>query len=196
MQEDMGVSYENLYGIDVSPAMVQVARQRMQADVGDILHLDPSVRQWDVAFSGLNVFHYLPHEQLPEAIRRTAGIIKPGGYFVGDFITPDHIRWYPNLMYSDDKKIISLRTPELVEEQGRVFQASDIINLDYSSGKLEVHYAGRHRRFLPPIHRVRQYFADAFGGPVSLYDAHSLEEIPEWADSCPSTRYVVVARKG
>jgi SAM-dependent methyltransferase len=195
LQEEMGVAYENLYGIDVSPAMVKVARRRMQADVGDILHLDPSVRLWDMAFSGLNVYQYLPHEQLPEAIRRTAGILKPGGYFVGDFITPDHIRWYPNVMYSEDKQIISLRTPELVEEDGRVFQASDIVNLDYRSGQLQVHYAGRHRRFLPPLHRVRQYFQDAFGGEVTLYDALSLQEIPEWADSCPSTRYVVVARK-
>jgi SAM-dependent methyltransferase/predicted metal-dependent enzyme (double-stranded beta helix superfamily) len=196
MQEELGVNHDNLYGIDVSPAMVNVARRRMQADVGDILQLDPSIRLWDIAYSGLNVFHYLPHEQLAEAIQRTADIIKPGGYFIGDFITPDHIRWYPNVMHSADQKIISLRTPALVEENGRVSQASDIINLDYSAGQLEVHYAGRHQRFLPPLHRVRQYFQDAFGGKVACYDAKTLEEIPDWADSCPSTRYVIVAQKG
>jgi len=47
--------------------------------------------------------------------------------------------------------------------------------------------------FLPQSgHR---YFERHFGGGVDLYDAHSLQPIPEWADTCPSTRYVVIARK-
>ncbi|HHG83718.1 MAG TPA: methyltransferase domain-containing protein [Bacteroidetes bacterium] len=195
MMNDLGVKYDNLYGIDISEAMVNVSRKHIQADVGDVLQLDPSIRLWDVAFSGLNVFHYLDFSRLEEAIQKTAGIIRSGGWFVGDFITPDHIRWYPNVMYSKDKRIISLRTPQLIEEDGRVFQESEIINIDFSGESMQINYAGKHKRFLPPMHRVRSYFEQAFGGKVDLLDAYSLELIPDWADSCTSTRYLVIAQK-
>lgn len=196
MLEEFGIPYDNMYGIDISEAMVTEAKKRIQADVGDVLTLDPSIRMWDVAFSGLNVYQYLPHTRLEEAIQKTASIITSGGYFIGDFITPDHIRWYPNVMYSDDKKIISLRTPRLIEKNGSMFQESEIMNISFMDEQMRVTYAGKHQRFLPPIHRVRTYFERAFGGKVELYDAVSLERIPESADSCKSTRYIVIARKG
>ena len=196
MIDELGIPYNNLYGIDISEAMVQEAKKRIQADVGDVLTLDPGIRVWDLTFSGLNVFHYLDHTRLEEAIRKTAAIIRPGGFFIGDFITPDHIRWYPNVMYSPDRKIISLRTPKLLEENGRMFQESEITNISFTSGQMEISYAGKHRRFLPPVNRIRHYFEKAFGPQVDLYDALSLQPLPDWADSCPSTRYVVVARKG
>jgi pyridoxine/pyridoxamine 5'-phosphate oxidase len=60
---------------------------------------------------------------------------------------------------------------------------------------MEVHYAGKHKRFLPPMNRVRKYFEKAFGGEVQLLDAISLETIDSTSDSCPSTRYVVMAQK-
>jgi hypothetical protein len=121
--------------------------------------------------------------------------VNSGGYFVGDFITPDHMRWYPNVMYSADKKIISLRTPRFIEEEGRIFQESEITNIDFTGQQMVVNYAGKHKRFLPPIHRIRQFFENAFKGKVILVDAYSLEPIPDWADTCKSTRYVVIAQK-
>ena len=190
-----GVPYHNLYGIDISESMIKEARKRIRADVGDITTLDPSIQMWDIAYSGLNVFLYLPHQKLEEAIKKTAAVVKSGGYFLGDFITPDHIRWYPNVMYSKNKNVISLRTPKLVEQTGRMFQESEITNINFLDDEMEVSYAGKHLRFLPPLHRVRAYFEKAFGGKVDLYDAYSLKPIPEWADSCSSTRYVVVAQK-
>ncbi|MCB9265953.1 MAG: methyltransferase domain-containing protein [Lewinellaceae bacterium] len=193
--DEFGVPYEKLFGIDISPAMVSEASQRIRAEVGDVLEFDAEGKTWEIAFSGLNVYHYLNFNRLEEAIERTARRLAPDGYFVGDFITPDHIRWYPNVMFSDDKKVISLRTPRLVEDNGRVFQESEIININFRDGEMELNYAGKHLRFLPPLHRIRTYFERAFGGQVDLYDAHSLELIPDWADSCPSTRYVVVAKK-
>ncbi len=195
MIEELDVPYDNLFGLDISEAMVQEARRRIQADYGDVLTLDPSVRLWDIAFSGLNVYQYIDYQRLEEAIGKTAAILKPGGYFVGDFIAPDHIRWYPNVAYSEDKKVISLRTPQLIEDKGRVFQESEIINISFLDDTMRVTYAGKHRRFLPPINRVRQYFERYFKGRVELYDAVTLEPIPEWADSCPSTRYLVIAQK-
>jgi len=196
MIDEFGIPYEALFGIDISQAMAAEARRRIRAELGDVLAFDAEGKTWDIAFSGLNVFHYLDYERLEEAIQRTARLVRPGGYFVGDFISPDHIRWYPNLMYSADKQVISLRTPRLVEDKGRVFQESEIININFSDGEMELNYAGKHLRFLPPLHRIRTYFERAFGGRVGLYDAHSLELIPDWADSCQSTRYIVVARKG
>ena len=74
-----------------------------------------------------------------------------------------------------------------------MFQESEIINIDFRDGRMGVSYAGKHKRFLPPLHRIRMAFEQHFAD-VTLYDAFSLQPIPEWADSCPSTRYVVVAR--
>jgi SAM-dependent methyltransferase len=195
MMEQYGIPGDNMYGIDISEAMVEEARRRMHADVGDVLTLDPDIQTWDVAFSGLNVFQYLDFRRTEEAIQKTAAIIKPAGIFIGDFITPDHIRWYPNVMSSEDGRVISFRSPRLIEEEGRIFQESEITNVSFLNEEMEVDYSGIHKRFLPPIHRIRQYFESAFGPKVNLYDAKSMEEIPEWADSCASTRYVVVAKK-
>jgi len=195
MINHLGIQHKNLYGIDISESMVLEARKRIQADVGDVLTLDPDIRLWDIAYSGLNVFHYLDHTHLEDAIVKTAQIVKPGGWFLGDFITPDHMRWYPNVVSSANEDVVSLRTPKLIEEKGAIFQESEITNLDFSGDELVVNYAGKHRRFLPPLHRIRQYFANAFKGEVKLYDAYSMELIPETADTCPSTRYIVVAQK-
>lgn len=193
--DELGLPYEQLLGMDLSAAMVEEARQRIRAEQGDILAFDADGKQWDIAFTGLNVFHYLPGGQLQEAIERTAALVKPGGYFFGDFITPDHIRWYPNVMYSSGQSIISLRTPRLIEEQGRMYQESEILNVQFAGRRMSLNYAGKHKRFLPPLHRVRSYFEQAFGGGVQLFDAHSLALIPESADSCRSTRYFVLAKK-
>jgi len=195
MINEMGVRYENLFGMDISASMVAEAQKRIQADVGDVLTLDPSVQLWDIAFSGLNVFQYIDHQKLQEAIEKTAAIIKPGGYFIGDFITTDHIRWYPNVIFSENQKTISLRTPELIEKKGIMFQRSEIINIQAVNEEMRITYAGKHKRYLPPVNRMRMYFEKAFGGKVELYDARSLRPIPEWADSCKSTRYVIIAQK-
>ena len=188
-------SKDAIYGIDVSESMIAEARKRIHADVGDLLSLDPEVKQWDLAFSGLNVYQYLPHDRLEEAIRKTAAILNDGGIFLGDFITPDHIRWYPNVMYSKDRKVISLRTPELIEQNGVSYQRSEILNISFLEGEMDVHYAGKHLRFLPPVFRIRSYFEKYFKSGVDLYDAVHLTPIKETDDSCRSTRYIVVARK-
>jgi predicted metal-dependent enzyme (double-stranded beta helix superfamily)/SAM-dependent methyltransferase len=195
MLDNLGLQHNNLYGIDISESMVTEARKRIRADIGDVLTLDSSVKLWDIAYCGLNVFHYLDHTDLETAIMKTASIVKPGGWFLGDFITPDHMRWYPNVVYSTDDKVVSMRTPRLVEEDGKLFQESEIVNVDFSGEQLIINYAGKHKRFLPPLHRIRRYFENAFGGDVKLYDAHSMELIPLSADTCESTRYVVVAQK-
>lgn len=195
--EAYGIPHEYLLGTDISPAMVEEARNRIQVQQADLLDMEAPLggQPWDIVFSGLNVFHYLPHHTFGKAVAQAAAQLREGGYFLGDFITPDHIRWYPNVLYSKDRSTISLRTPALVEEQGAMFQESEIVNVSFTSGAMEVTYAGKHKRFLPPMHRVRTYFEKHFKGGVQLFDAVTLAPIPDTADSCPSTRYIVVARK-
>jgi hypothetical protein len=174
--------------------MIREARKRIPARQQDLLTMDTSAESWQLVFSGLNVFHYLPFGKMERAIQKTAALLEKGGYFLGDFITSDHIRWYPNVIISKDEAVISLRNPELIEVEGAMFQESEIFNLHCKDGKLLIHYAGKHRRFLPPMHRVRGYFEKYFS-EVSLFDAHSLQALSDMADTCPSTRYVVLARK-
>lgn len=194
--KELGLPREHLHGFDISKAMVEEAKARIPVREGDVLALDPARDgEWDIAYSGLNVFHYIPHEQLEKAIERTASVLRSGGYFVGDFITPDHIRWYPSVMISEDAQVVSLRNPALIERGGSMFQESEIFNVQAIDRRMSISYAGKHRRFLPPLHRVRGYFEKHFGGPVKLYDAYSLEELGPLADTSPSTRYVVVAQK-
>ena len=195
MIDELGLKRENIAGIDLSAAMVAEAQKRIPARVADIFDLDPETGQWDLAFSGLNVFHYLNHRRLEDAVRRTAEMVRPGGYFIGDFITPDHIRWYPNAMYSANRKLVSLRTPRLIEKDGYMFQESEILNLDFTGEQMEVNYAGKHLRHLPSIMKLRRFFTEHFGGAVRIYDAHSLQEMHEHAETCPSTRYFLVAQK-
>lgn len=193
--EQLEMPYDNLYGMDLSEGMIEVAKTRIHADVGDALELDPNINTWDLTFCGLNVFQYVDHQYLFDVIQKTAEITKKGGYFFGDFITTDHIRWYPNVIQSENKQVISLRTPELIEKDNHMYQKSSITNLNFTKDTIRITYEGEHERFLPPMSRVRTYFEEAFKGQVDIYDAISLQKIQESEDTCPSTRYLVVAQK-
>lgn len=194
MIDELGVKPENLLGIDISPAMVTVAQKRIRAKTGDICAFGEDAGAWDLVFSGLNVYQYLSPVQFEQAVQNTADLLRSGGWFAGDFITPDHIRWYPNVIFSDDGNVISLRTPHLLEDSGRLFQESEIVNISFSKGYMEVSDAGRHRRFLPALDRVRHLFERWFDR-VLIYDAVTRELVHPDADSCASTRYVIFARK-
>ena len=114
---------------------------------------------------------------------------------MGDFITPDHIRWYPHVIRSQSGGVISLRSPQLVEKDNRTYQQSEIINVSRRTGKLIITNEGKHLRFMPPLWRLRQRFHAAFKGTVDVYDAVTLEPINDNEDTCPSTRYLIIAQK-
>jgi SAM-dependent methyltransferase/predicted metal-dependent enzyme (double-stranded beta helix superfamily) len=189
----LGLPGDRLLGIDKSEAMVQVASRRITAKAEDILALGD--QSWDVTYCGLNVFQYLAPDHLDEALAVTAQITKPGGYFFGDFITPDHIRTYPHVIRSKTGNVISLRNPVLIEEGNRTFQQSEILNVSKNNDRLLITNEGKHLRFLPPMWRLRQEFEKAFKGKVDIYDAVTLNPIGDKADTCPSTRYLLVAQK-
>ncbi len=191
--DQMGLQSDRLLGIDKSEAMVQVAMRRIPAKTGDVLSL--TGQSWDLTFCGLNVFQYLTPDQLENAIQVTAQITNSGGLFFGDFITPDHIRIYPHVIKSKSGNIISLRNPVLIEQENFTFQQSEILNVSRANDKILITNEGKHLRFLPPMWRLRQKFEHAFKGRVDLYDAVTLKPIGDQADTCPSTRYLLVAQK-
>ena len=91
--------------------------------------------------------------------------------------------------------MISLRTPRLRERDGKMYQESSIVNMDFRGDRVFLNDAGTHSRHLPPMSRVRALFEKCFGGEVKLYDALSMAELPDDADTCASTRYVVMAER-
>ena len=190
---ELGLPHDHLLGIDKSEAMVQVASRRITARAEDVLSL--SGQEWDLTYCGLNVFQYLSPDQLDQALEVTAQITRPGGYFFGDFITPDHIRTYPHVIKSNTGNVLSLRHPVLIERDNYTFQQSEILNVNRSNGKLLITNEGKHLRFLPPLWRLRQRFEQAFKGKVDIYDAVTLDPIGPKADTCPSTRYLIVAHR-
>ncbi|MFQ5451489.1 MAG: methyltransferase domain-containing protein [Nitrospinaceae bacterium] len=192
--KELGVAKGRLLGIDKSEAMIQVASRRIHAEAKDLLSL--SGQSWDFTFCGLNVFQYLAPEQLEQAIAVTARITRPGGYFIGDFITPDHIRTYPHVIRSKNGGVISLRQPVLVERGNCTFQQSEIINVNRLSNRLRITDEGKHLRFLPSLWRLRRLFEKNFQGTVDVYDALTLNPIEKDADTCPSTRILIVAQRG
>lgn len=187
------VPRENLLGMDVSPAMVEVAARKINAKVQNIVEDFPDDFRWDLCFASLNVFQYLPQEMMEKAIANTAVITKSGGYFVGDFITPDHVRWYPNVISS--KSVISLRQPSLLEQNHNTFQQSEIINVNKLQGNFRITYEGKHVRYLPSLWKVRYMFERYFGDNVDIFDAITLEPLARENDTSPSTRYLVVAQR-
>ena len=190
---ELGVPHDRLLGIDKSEAMVEVASSRIAARAQDVLSL--SGEEWDLTYSGLNVFQYLSPDQLERALEVTAQTTRPGGYFFGDFITPDHIRTYPHVIRSRSGNVLSLRNPQLIERENYTFQQSEILNVNRKTDRLQITNEGKHLRFLPPMWRLRQAFEDAFTGNVDIYDAVTLDPIGPKADTCPSTRYLIVAHK-
>jgi SAM-dependent methyltransferase/predicted metal-dependent enzyme (double-stranded beta helix superfamily) len=191
MQKHFGI--EDLLGIDISQAMVAEALPHIQAEVGDITYYQTE-KQWDVVYTGLNVLQYLKCDDLPKAIENIYHAVKSGGHFIGDFVSPDHIRSYLNFIQNDDKTVISLRTPKLIEKQHRTYQSSEIINISIIDGQLRINYEGVHERYLPSIKKVKELF-QIVGFNVQLYDALSLEKLHSEAETSPSTRYFMIAHK-
>jgi SAM-dependent methyltransferase/predicted metal-dependent enzyme (double-stranded beta helix superfamily) len=183
---------ENLLGIDTSESMVKVALKRINAVVKDILNMEAEDRLWDIIFASVNVFQYLPYELMIKAIEKTFKITNSGGYFIGDFITPDHIRAYPHVVFSEN--VISLREPLLIEQTHNLIQQSEIINVSKLHGQLHITYEGKHIYYLPSLWKMR-YIFEKFFKRVDIFDALTLEPLKPEDDTSPSTRYLLVAQK-
>lgn len=190
--EQLGMNPELLLAVDPSQAMLEVASDRTNTRLAGLLDLDSSFGEFDVAFC--NSYQYLQHEDFDEAVRRMASVTKPGGLCVSEFITPDHIRWYPNVVFSESNQVISLRQPSLHERGGVIYQESEIINLSNLDG-MRISYEGVHRRFLPSVGRIRSAFRRHFGDSFVTVDGKSFEDLSDDMETCPSTRFIVMAQR-
>lgn len=104
------------------------------AEQGDIFVFDVDGKQWDIVFIGLNVFYYLLSCYLQEVIEKIVVFVKFGGYFLGDFIMFDYICWYFNVMYVEDQLIVFLCIFRFIEEEGWIYQESEIFNIEFWDG--------------------------------------------------------------
>ena len=195
LMQELGIQHARLLGIDISGAMVKVASDRIRAEKMDVLALDTMKKQFDIVISTLNVFQYLNANDLANAIAKSAACTQTGGYFVGDFIPPDHIDWYPHILFSQDEKVISIRNPHIIDAAPFAIQESEIVNIDSRSATINYHYAGTHQRILPSILYMRSLFQQHFGPEVNIYDAVDLQAVMPGDNSCKSKRYVIIAKK-
>ena len=188
------VTRDNLLGIDASEGMIREASKRINAKVQNIMDIESKGNQWDICFAIETVLQYLPQPLLEKAIKLIAQIIKPGGYFAGDFITPDHpIRAYPNVLHSE--QVFLLRTPLIIEQEHNLFQQTKLINVSKLQGEFRVTYEGEHIRYLPSLCKLRYIFKKYFDR-VNFFDAMTLASLDAEDDTSPSSRYLVVAQKG
>lgn len=192
MIEKLGIAKEKLFGFDLSEAMVQVAQHRIHAEVRDVVTFQPEAEHWDFCCAWTNVLQYLPYQSLETALLNLATALKQGGYFVADFITPDHIRCFPNVLQSE--QVCLLRQPTLWYENQHLFQITELFNVSQINEQFMVTYEGQHKRFLPSLANMRSLFAQYFSR-VDLYDALSLEPLRANADTSESTRYLLIAQK-
>ncbi len=193
LQRRFGMRREQILAVDPSPAMLSVAKTRTNVRHAGLLDLDPEeLGRFPVTFC--NSYQYLSHEDFEEAVKRMASITEPGGLCIGEFITQDHIRWYPNLVVAADDTVMSLRNPSLKERDGYTYQESEIINVSRSE-RMRITHEGTHARFMVSPRRVHEVFLKFFGEKLELFDAISFGPIPLTKETCQSTRYVIVARK-
>lgn len=78
-------------GIDLSPAMVQIARARrpdLRFDVGSLLSLDLPDAQFDGVLAHFSIIHTPPAE-VPTALAEFVRVLKPGGYVLVSFQSGD-----------------------------------------------------------------------------------------------------------
>ena len=186
------VNKKKILAVDPSAAMLEIARERAPVQLASLPTLPIDCDPFDIVFC--NSYQYLTHQDLEPSIERVYEMTRPGGLCINEFITQDHIRWYPNVVFSDGHMVVSLRNPTLHEQDGYTYQESEIINVS-RLGRLRVTYEGVHRRVLVSPRRLFEWFKQYFGDEVHLFDAGSFAEFSPMQETCPSTRFVICARR-
>lgn len=156
-----------------------------------LLELNENFGQFDVTFC--NRFQFLHPREFLGAVRRTQQVTKPGGICICEFVAGDHIRSYPNLIVSDNDRLISLRTPVLVQRDGWTIQESEVINIHRHNG---IRIATKMiRRFVCTPRTAREAIESVFDARAYVLDTVTLDEIAEECETCDSTRYAVCIRR-
>ena len=103
-------------GVDASPAMLRLARERLGPDA-------PLIEAWlpdlpvegpfDAVVSTLDGFNYLTMTELTQTLAATAGVLRPGGWIVFDVLGPgslDFARTHPVITGGRDGTRFTLTT--------------------------------------------------------------------------------------
>ena len=188
----LGFSRDRVLAVDPSPGMLSVAKQRAEVRQAGLLEIDENYRDFEITFC--NSYQYLDHADFERAVQNMLAATKVGGHSIAEFITYDHVRWYPNVIYSEDDLVVTLRTPTLHEADGFTYQESNIINVSRIDG-MRITHEGVHRRFLLSPHHAFRVFRSCFGENVRMFDAINLTPMSEKQETCASTRYVIVAKR-
>ncbi|MGF1577949.1 MAG: methyltransferase domain-containing protein [Gemmataceae bacterium] len=192
LQSQFGMRRDQILAVDPSRAMLDVAKTRSAVRQAGLLDLCPEdFGRYSVTFC--NSYQYLSHEDFEEAVQRIASITESDGLCIGEFITQDHIRWYPNLVIAEDDTVMSLRNPTLKERDGYTYKESEIINVSRAK-RMRITHEGTHRRFMVSPRRVHEVFEKSFARKLEMFDAISFAPIPLTNETCPSTRYLICAQ--
>ena len=84
-----------LTGVDVSAEQLRRARERLPGATlihGDFLEVDLPAASFD-AVVAVYVLNHVPRDRHGELLRRVAGWLRPGGYFLGSFGAADNPDW-------------------------------------------------------------------------------------------------------
>lgn len=131
-----------MIGVDLSPEMLSVAQGKDSAVPGMIrpLFLCQEAAELDLfgtvegAYCSLDGMNYLPPEDLPALFSRLHLFIEPGGKFVFDFHSPEHLRELDGGTFVDETDdVLCLWRGEFDEEDNALYYGMDIFR---RSGKL------------------------------------------------------------
>ena len=129
-----------LIGVDVSPEMLALASGKTAEAAYRPLFLCQEAAELDLfgtvdgAYCSLDGMNYLPPEDLPELLHRLHLFIEPGGKFVFDFHSPEHLRALDGGTFVDESDdVFCLWRGEFDEEENALYYGMDIFRRD---GKL------------------------------------------------------------
>jgi SAM-dependent methyltransferase len=96
---------------DASPDMLMLAREksaRMKCGSPPLLICQNATEldlfgTVDAAFSSLDSMNYVPSKDLPEVMRRLCLFIRPGGLFIFDVLSPEHLRGMDGTVSVDER---------------------------------------------------------------------------------------------
>jgi tRNA (cmo5U34)-methyltransferase len=135
----------HVFALDNSLAMLQVARGNLEDFMDRATLLKADFRDpWEDVLEGpvdavvhYSALHHLPHPALREVLSRTAGILRPGGWFINadsiNLTLPDPVRAVGNSIRTSRDEASRLDSGEmtgLLEEFGAIRAGSDCSDSD------------------------------------------------------------------
>jgi len=189
---ELGLPADHLLGLEPSEAMLRIAAQRIRAEAADPLSLARSGERSSLVLAGIHTLQRQTPTPLDQTVGAIAGLTRPGGLFVGDFVwgaeRPDPGVWRGerSLLLEQDLSEVFAPGRQWVNEY-----------LEVRLGDERLSYRSSRERVDPQASLDSLYplFRQHFGGGVHLYDALTLEELDP-GEAKSGSRCLLVAEKG